>query len=49
MGFTVDEARKHEWDEQVINFCMYPHDAMEVLKIGLSQRHEEDILAWHFE
>jgi hypothetical protein len=40
---------RHEWDEQVINSCMFPHDAREVLKIRLLQRHEEDILARHYE
>jgi hypothetical protein len=38
-----------EWDKQAINSCMYPHDAKEVLNIRLSQRTEEDILAWHYE
>jgi hypothetical protein len=40
---------RHEWDEQVINSCMFPHDAREVLKIRLLQRHEEDILVRHYE
>jgi hypothetical protein len=40
---------RHEWDEQVINACMYHHDASEVLKIQLSECGEDDILAWHHE
>jgi hypothetical protein len=27
---------QREWDEQVLNECLYPHDMAEVLKIRLS-------------
>jgi hypothetical protein len=40
---------RREWDEHVINACMHPHDAAEVLKIRLSDNGGEDILAWHHE
>jgi hypothetical protein len=43
------KPRSQEWDKQAINSCMYPHNAKEVLNIRLSQRTEEDILAWHYE
>jgi hypothetical protein len=39
----------YEWDEQVINSCLYPHDAKEVLNIRLTHRAEEDIIAWYYE
>jgi hypothetical protein len=39
----------YEWDDQVINSCMYPHDTNEVLRIRLANRNEEDIIAWHYE
>jgi hypothetical protein len=42
-------ANRREWDEQIIKACMYPHDAEEVLRIRLSQRQEDDFLAWHYE
>jgi hypothetical protein len=40
---------KREWDDQVINSCMYSHDACEVLKIRLSGWENEDFLAWNYE
>jgi hypothetical protein len=43
------KPRRREWDDQVINSCMYPHDACEVLKIRHSGRDNEDFLAWHYE
>jgi hypothetical protein len=42
-------AGRREWDVQMINSCLYPHDAVEVLKIRLSNRSPEDYVAWHYE
>jgi hypothetical protein len=41
------KPRRRLWDEQVINACMFPHDASEVMKTRLSEREDNDILAWH--
>jgi hypothetical protein len=41
--------RRREWNEQVINACMYSHDAEEVLQIRLSDRIQEDYIAWALE
>jgi hypothetical protein len=38
-----------EWDLQVLNSCLYPRDVDEVCKIRLSERIEEDMIAWHYE
>jgi hypothetical protein len=39
------KSNVREWDEGVIRLCMYPTD--EVLKIKLTDRGEEDCIAWH--
>jgi hypothetical protein len=41
--------RCREWDEQVINVCMHPHDAEQVLRIRLSDRIQDDHIAWALE
>jgi hypothetical protein len=38
-----------EWDTQVLRTCFYNHDIDEISKIRLSERMEEDIIAWHYE
>jgi hypothetical protein len=38
-----------EWDIQLIQSCLYPHDAEEVQKIRLSERISEDHIVWHYE
>jgi hypothetical protein len=38
-----------EWDEQMINECLYPHDADEVLKIRMTETDNDDFIAWHYE
>jgi hypothetical protein len=38
-----------EWDEQMLNECMYPHDMAEVLKIRLSERLQSDHIAWFYD
>jgi hypothetical protein len=43
------KANMREWDEGVIRSCMYPIDADEVLKIRLTDRGDEDCIAWHYE
>jgi hypothetical protein len=40
---------RHEWDEQVLKYYLFPHDVEAILRIHLSQRDDEDILAWHYE
>jgi hypothetical protein len=40
---------RREWDEQVLKTCMYPHDVEAVLRIRLSERMEEDFVAWFYE
>jgi hypothetical protein len=37
---------RREWNEQVINACMHPHDAEQVLRIRLSDRIQDDHIAW---
>jgi hypothetical protein len=43
------QPEHREWDLQVPNSCLYPHDVDEVCKIWLSERIEEDMIAWHSE
>jgi hypothetical protein len=38
-----------EWDAQMLNSCLYPHDVEEVRKIRLSDCVAEDVIAWHYE
>jgi hypothetical protein len=40
---------RREWDAQMLNSCLYPHDVEEVRKIRLSDRGTEDVIAWHYE
>jgi hypothetical protein len=40
---------RREWDEQMVRACLYPVDAEEVLKIWLSDRFQEDHIAWYYE
>jgi ribose 1,5-bisphosphokinase PhnN len=40
---------RREWDEQLIEQCMYTHDAREVLQIRLSDRGQDDQIAWALE
>jgi hypothetical protein len=40
---------RKEWDVQVLRTCMYPHDVEAVLQIRLSERNDEDYLAWYYE
>jgi hypothetical protein len=40
---------RREWDEQLIRECMYNHDALEVLQIRLSDKSQEDQIAWALE
>jgi hypothetical protein len=35
-----------ECNEQLIRVCMYPHNALEVTQIRLSEWHQDDQLAW---
>jgi hypothetical protein len=37
------------WDEQILNSCLYPHDVEAILRIRLSDREGEDMLAWFYE
>jgi hypothetical protein len=39
----------HEWNEQLLNEYMYPHDVAEVMKIRLSERVQSDHIAWFYE
>jgi hypothetical protein len=39
----------HEWDEQRLWMCLYPHDVDEVLKIQPMQHGREDFVAWYYE
>jgi hypothetical protein len=41
--------RCREWDEQMLNECMYPHDMAEVLKIRLSERLQSNHIAWFYD
>jgi hypothetical protein len=38
-----------EWNEQLLNEYMYPHDVVEVLKIRLSERIQSNHIAWFYE
>jgi hypothetical protein len=38
-----------EWNEQLLKECMYPHNVNEVLKIRLSERIQDDHIAWFYE
>jgi hypothetical protein len=38
-----------EWDENVLRACLYPHDAVEVMKIRPMQNGEDDFIAWFYE
>jgi hypothetical protein len=40
---------QREWDENVLQTCLYPHDAVEVLKNRPMQNSEEDFIAWFYE
>jgi hypothetical protein len=40
---------RREWDVQVLRSCLLPHDVVEVQKIWLSDRVEEDTIAWYYE
>jgi hypothetical protein len=40
---------KREWDTQIMQSILYPHDIQEVLKIRLSDRVPEDFVAWYYE
>jgi hypothetical protein len=40
---------RREWDEQILQTCFYNHDIDEIKKIRLSDRLEDDVVAWHFE
>jgi hypothetical protein len=40
---------RREWNEQVINACMHPHDPEQVLRIRLSDRIQDDHIAWALE
>ncbi|RLN33042.1 hypothetical protein C2845_PM03G01330 [Panicum miliaceum] len=38
-----------EWDMGMVKHIFHAHDAEEILKIRLSERSSEDLLAWHYE
>jgi hypothetical protein len=38
-----------EWDTQLLRTCFYNHDIEEISKIRLSDRMEEDAIAWYYE
>jgi hypothetical protein len=40
---------RREWDAQMLNSCLYPHDVEEVRKIRLSDCVAEDVIVWHYE
>lgn len=40
---------RREWDINVLRECLDEHDVDEVLKLRLSERGEDDWLAWHYE
>jgi hypothetical protein len=42
-------ANRREWDEHLIRVCMYNHDTLEVLHIRLSDRTQDDQIAWALE
>jgi hypothetical protein len=37
-----------EWDEQILRSCFYNHDIEVIKRIRLSDRIEEDVIAWHY-
>jgi hypothetical protein len=43
------KPERREWDEQMIKACLYLHDAYEVLRIRLTERGDNDFIAWHYE
>jgi hypothetical protein len=38
-----------EWDDNVLSTCFFNHDIQEVKKIRLSNRIDEDVVAWFYE
>jgi hypothetical protein len=40
---------RREWDEQVLRTCLYQHDIEVIKRIRLSNRIEDDFIAWHYE
>jgi hypothetical protein len=38
-----------EWDEQILQLCLYRHDVDEVMKIRPMQYGYEDFVAWYYE
>lgn len=38
-----------EWDVNMLEACLFQHDIDEVMKIRLSDRVQEDYVAWHYE
>jgi hypothetical protein len=43
------KPNRREWDEQVTRSCIYRVDGDEVLKIRLTERGDEDFIAWQYE
>ena len=37
------------WDENLIEYLFYPHDAEEILKIRIHAYGDGDFIAWHYE
>jgi hypothetical protein len=40
---------RREWDTELLRTCFYSHDIEEIIKITLSDRMQEDVLAWQYE
>jgi hypothetical protein len=43
------QENAREWNEEVLTKNFYSNDVAEILKIKLTRRGEEDIIAWHYE
>jgi hypothetical protein len=40
---------EHEWDEQRLRSCIYPHDVEDVLRIRPMRHGRDDMVAWAYE
>lgn len=38
-----------KWDENLIRYLFYPHDAAKILNLLIQASGEGDFIAWHFE
>jgi hypothetical protein len=42
-------AGRREWDEEVLRTCLYQHNIEVIKRVRLSDRIEDDFIAWHCE